>query len=185
MIRVIALVLVLVPGAAAAAGDAFFSLRNPDSVVTTAFLIFIGVLLYFRVPSMAGRMLGNRADSIRGELDEARRLRDEAQEMLASYERKQAEVRDQADRIVANAREEAELAAEQAEKRIEASIERRLKAAEDQIASAESAAMREISDSAIDAATAAVRDVLRQKMTAQRQNAIIDKSIADIGTRLN
>ena len=97
-----------------AASGPFFSLGNTDFVVTLAFILFIAVLFYFKVPSMLGGMLDKRAEGIQSELDEARALREEAQTILASYERKQKEVQEQADRIVAHAKEEATLAAEQA-----------------------------------------------------------------------
>ena len=98
---------------------------------------------------MLAGMLDKRADGIRTDLDEARGLREEAQALLASYERKQREVQDQADRIVAQARAEAEAAAEQAKADLRQSIDRRLAAAEDQIASAEAAAVREVRDRAV------------------------------------
>ena len=96
---------------ALAASGPFFSLRNTDFVVLLGFLLFLAVLAYFKVPGMLGKLLDKRADDIRNELDEARALREEAQTLLASYERKQHEVSAQADRIVANAKEEAEIAA--------------------------------------------------------------------------
>lgn len=185
MIRLLAGLLAFAPGAALAAEGAFFSLGNTEFVVTIAFLIFLGVLVYFRVPGMAAKMLDKRADTISGELDEARRLREEAQALLASYQRKQAEVQEQADRLVAHAREEGEAAAEEARKALEASIERRLRAAEDQIASAEAAAIREVRGRAVDVATAAAADVIRARMTAQRQNALIDASIETVAKRLH
>ena len=79
-----------------------------------AFLLFIGILFYFKVPSKIGEMLDGRSSAIKSELDEAKALREEAQSLLASYERKQKEVQDQADRIVSAAKEEATAAADQA-----------------------------------------------------------------------
>ena len=119
----------------------FYSLKNTDFVVALSFLIFIGILLYMKVPSMLAGMLDKRAEGIESELDEARTLRDEAQAVLASYERKQLEVQEQADRIVAQAKESASEAAEQEKLDLAASIERRVQAAQDQIASAEQRAV--------------------------------------------
>ena len=99
-----------------AATGPFFSLSNTDFVVTLGFLLFIGVLLYFKVPTLLMGMLDKRADGIRSELDEAKALREEAQALLASYERRQREVQEQADRIIQHAKEEAELAGEQLKK---------------------------------------------------------------------
>ena len=112
-----------------AASGPFFSLKNTDFVVWIAFLIFVGILLYFKVPSKVGKMLDGRATSIKADLDEAKALREEAQSLLASYERKQKEVQEQADRIVANAKDEASRAAEAAKADIAKSIERRLASA--------------------------------------------------------
>ena len=94
-------------GPAFAATGPFFSLRNTDFIVLISFLAFVGVLLYFKVPSRIGALLDSRAAGIRRDLDEAKRLREEAQEIYASYERRQREVRGQADEIVANARRDA------------------------------------------------------------------------------
>jgi len=92
---------------ALAASGPFFSLGNTDFVVLLGFLLFIGVLFYFKVPSLIGAQLDKRADGIKSELDEARALREEAQALLASYERKQKEVQEQADRIILHAKQEA------------------------------------------------------------------------------
>ena len=90
-----------------AASGPFFSLRNTDFVVLISFILFGLVLIYLKVPSMLGKMLDQRAASIKTELDEARALREEAQTILASYERKQKEVSEQAARIVEDAKNEA------------------------------------------------------------------------------
>ena len=79
-----------------AASGPFFSLGNTDFVVLLAFLLFIGVLVYFKVPGLLAGMLDKRAEGIQSELDEARALREEAQTILASYERKQKDVQEQA-----------------------------------------------------------------------------------------
>ena len=129
---------------ALAASGPFFSLANTNFVVLIAFLLFVAVLLYLKVPSLLGGMLDKRAQGIEAELEEARNLREEAQTLLAGYERKQKEVQDQAERIIAHAKEEAKAAAEQAKADLKVSIARRLAAAEDQIASAESSALKEV-----------------------------------------
>lgn len=96
-----------------AAGNApFFSLSNTDFVVTLGFIVFIGILIYYKVPPLLLGMLDKRAEGIRSELDEAKALREEAQALLASYERQQRDVQEQADRIIAHAKEEATLAGE-------------------------------------------------------------------------
>ncbi|MCP1168735.1 F0F1 ATP synthase subunit B [Limimaricola litoreus] len=170
---------------AMAATGPFFSLGNTDFVVLLAFLLFVGVLLYFRVPREVGKMLDKRADGIRAELDEARGLREEAQSLLASYERKQKDVQTQADRIVSNARDEANRSAEQAKIDIEKSIQRRLTAAEEQIQSAQDKAVRDVRDQAVTVAVAAARQVITEQMTAQRADKMIDESIQTVGAKLH
>ena len=169
-----------------AAGDKpFFSLANTDFVVLISFLIFIGILVYFKVPGLLTGMLDKRAAGIKAELDEARALREEAQTVLAGFKRKQGEVAAQADRIIAHARTEAETAAEKAKGDIKNSIERRLAAAKDQIASAEKGAVNEVRDSAIQIAVAAASDVVAKQMSAADQNKLIDQAIDDVGQRLH
>lgn len=184
-ITLTALAASLIASPALAAKGPFFSLGNTDFVVLLAFLLFLGVLVYFKVPSLLMGMLDKRAQGISTELDEARALREEAQTLLASYERKQKEVQDQADRIVAHARQEAEEAAEKAKADLASSVERRLAAAEDQIASAESAAIKEVRDQAAILAVAAARDVISKQTTAADGNALIDAAIAEVDAKLH
>ncbi len=168
-----------------AASGPFFSLRNTNFVVLIAFIIFIGVLIYFKVPAMLIGLLDKRASDIQSELDEARKLREEAQSVLASYERKQKEVTEHAARIVEQAKQEAQLAADQAKADLKTSIARRLAAAEDQIKSAETAALREVRNKAITVAVGAASDVIAKKMTAADGNKLIDEAIAQVETKLH
>lgn len=172
-------------GPALAAEEAFFSLKNTEFVVLIAFLVFVGVLVYFKVPRMLGDALDKRSETIRSELEEARALRDEAQAILASYEKKQREVQEQADRIVAAAREDAQTVAEQARADLEKSIARRLAAAEEQIASAQAAAVKDVRDRAIAIAVAAAGDVIAKQMTAARANKLIDEAIKEVEAKLH
>ena len=109
-----ALLLTVVASPAFAASGPFFSLYNSNFVVLLAFIGFVALVLYLGVPKMLGKMLDARADGIRSEVEEARSLREEAKALLASYGKKHAEVKAQADRIVEAARVEAAVAAEQA-----------------------------------------------------------------------
>ncbi|WP_170763980.1 F0F1 ATP synthase subunit B [Ruegeria lacuscaerulensis] len=182
------LALILTIGAASpalAASGPFFSLGNTDFVVLLGFIVFIAVLFYFKVPGLIGGALDNRAEGIKSELDEARALHEEARSLLASYERKQREVQTQSDAIVAAAKEDAVLAAEQAKADLEKSIARRLAAAQDQIASAEASAVKEVRDQAITVAVSAANAVLAKQMTATQANKLIDAAIADVGEKLH
>ncbi|MGY3437512.1 F0F1 ATP synthase subunit B [Marinovum sp. KMM 9879] len=170
---------------ALAATGPFFSLGNTDFIVLLAFLLFIAVIIYFKVPAMLGGLLDKRAEGIRDELDEARAIREEAQTLLASFERKQQEVQDQSQRIIDHAKEEARLAGEGAKKDIQSSITRRLAAAEDQIESAKSSAVKEVRDRAATVAVAAAREVIAKQMTADDSNRLIEESITTVGNKLH
>jgi len=170
---------------AMAAKGPFVSLANTDFIVLIAFILFIGVLFYFKVPGMLSKMLDDRSTGIQSELDEARSLRDEAQALLASYERKHREVQEQADKIVAQAKIDAEAAADQAREDLARSIERRMAAAEDQIASAQAAAIKEVRDTAVTVAIAAARDVIAKQMTAADANKLVDDAISQVDAKLH
>lgn len=160
-------------------------LNNTEIVVTIGFVIFLAVLVYYGVPGMVTRMLDARAVRIKQELDEARALRDEAQTLLAGYERRQKEVKAQAEDIVTAAKAEAEKAAEAAKEEIRNSVARRLKTATEQIAAAEQSAIRQIKDQAVTVAVAAAGDVMRERMKADDANRLIDSSIAEVGEKLH
>ncbi|WP_347266253.1 F0F1 ATP synthase subunit B [Paracoccus sp. (in: a-proteobacteria)] len=181
----LSVLLTLIASPALAASGPFFSLRNTDFIVTLAFLLFVGIVVYFRVPQIVGGLLDKRADGIRNDLAEARRLREEAQEIYASYERRQREVKTLADDIIVNARREATIEAEKAKKALQLSIERRLKAAEEQISSAETEAVRAVRDRAIQTAIAAATEILGKQASPAERRAGIDKAIEDVGRRLN
>lgn len=174
----------LVASPALAAGKGL-SLTNTDFVVFLGLVVFIGILVYFKVPGMIMGMLDKRAEGIQSELDEAKALRDEAQKLLASYERKQREVQEQADRIVVAAKEEARVAAEEARADLETSLARRMAAAEEQITSAQSAAVKDVRDQAVTVAIAAAREVVAKQMTEAKAASLIDESIAQVEGRLH
>jgi F-type H+-transporting ATPase subunit b len=184
MIRIILAATLAATPALAATGP-FFSLRNTDFVVLMGFLVFVGILLYARVPSRLASMLDARAVQIKADLDEAKALREEAMTILASYERKQKDVQAQADRIVATAKEEAMTAAAQAKDDLKASIARRMAAAEDRILSAEKEALRAVREQAVSVAVAAAGDLLAKQMTAEGAGAMIESSIKQVEARLH
>jgi F-type H+-transporting ATPase subunit b len=168
-----------------AAGGPFFSLHNTNFVVLLAFIVFVGILLKAGAPAKITGLLDARAVKIKAELDEARALRDEAKELLASYERKQQEVQEQSARIVANAKEEAQAAAAQADADLKVTIARRLAAAEDQLTSAQSSAIRQVREQAISVAVAAAGEVLAKQADAASQAASIDAAIAQVEAKLH
>ncbi len=160
-------------------------LNNSTFVVGISFVAFLGLLVYLKVPALLAGLLDKRAERIRSELDEARRLREEAQSLLASYERKQKEVVGQAEAIVAHAKVDAERASAEAHEALEKSIVRRLKAAEDQIASAEAAALKDVKDKAVAIAVAAASDVIAKNMSKKDGAGLIDAAIEEVGAKLH
>ena len=168
-----------------AASGAFFSLRNTDFVVLISFILFALVLVYLKVPSMLGKMLDQRAASIKTELDQARALREEAQTILASYERKQKEVNEQAARIIEDAKNEAKAAADQAKIDLEKSVQRRMSAAEEKIASAQASAEREVRDAAINVAVSAAREILSSQMSADAADKLTENAISEVQTKFH
>lgn len=181
----ISLAALLTASPALAASGPFFSLGNTDFVVLIAFLIFVGILIYAGVPGLLGRLLDKRAAGIKSELEEARALREEAKTILASYERKQKEVLEQSDRIVASAKEEARAAADKARADLAISIERRLKAAEEQITQAEQSAVRQVRERAVAVAVAAAGDLLAKNRTEEWAAASVEDAIAQVDAKLH
>lgn len=107
MKKLIVLFALLASPALAETEEAFFSLKNTEFIVLLAFLLFVAILLWQKVPAKLGAMLDARATQIKADLDQARALREEAKVLLASYEKKQKEVLAQSERIIASAKEEA------------------------------------------------------------------------------
>ena len=182
----IALLASMMATPAFAAGDyAWYSLNDTNFVVLIAFTGFIGVLIYFGVPKLLTKMLDDRAEGIKSEIDEARALREEAQTILASFERKHKEVEGQVEGIIAHAKTEAQIAADAAKADLKDSIARRLQAAVDQIASAEEAAVREVKDKAVTIAIAAAGEVIAANMSAKDAGGLIDDAIKVVGDKLH
>lgn len=179
-----ALILLSAPAFAAEEGP-FFSLRNNEFVVGVAFILFIGVVIYMGVPKRIGGMLDARAETISKELAEARELREEAKTLLASYEAKSREVTAQAARIVAQAKDEAQAAANQARSDLAKSIERRLAAAGEKITSAEAAAIRSVREQAVTVAISVTGELLAKQTTAASAKAGIDAAIEQVAAKLH
>jgi F-type H+-transporting ATPase subunit b len=153
--------------------------------VAVAFFGFIGLLVYYKVPGLIAKVLDDRADAIRRELDEARRLREEAQQLLADYQRKSREAEAEAAEIVQLARREAEALAADTRKGLREALERRTKLAEEKIARAEAQALAEVRAAAVDSAIAAAERILRRKVTPEINARLVDQSIGDVKNKLN
>ena len=153
--------------------------------VAIAFVAFVLVLLYYRVPALIAKSLDDRAEAIRKELDEARRLREEAQNLLADYQKKHRNVSQEADTILELARGEAEAFAQETRANLKDMLERRTRQAEDKIARAEAQAVDEVRAAAIELAVAAAEKILREKASGAGGVSLIDQSIRELKGRLN
>ncbi|MFE3838297.1 F0F1 ATP synthase subunit B [Pseudogemmobacter sonorensis] len=184
-ILLVPVALSVISGPALAASGPFFSLGNTDFIVLLAFIVFVGILLYAGVPGKLAGLLDRRAETIKAELAEAKALREEAKAILASYEQKHKEVKEQVDRIVASASAEANAAMVKAKDDLAVSIARRLAAAEEQIAAAEASALREVRERAVSVAVSVAGEVLARQNTAESASASIDAAIEQVGARLH
>jgi F-type H+-transporting ATPase subunit b len=153
--------------------------------VAVAFLIFLGVLGYFGVHKLLVKSIDGRRDRIKAELDEARRLKTEAQALLAQYQRKQQEAEREAQAIVANAKTEAERLTHEAESKMEDFVARRTKMAEGKIAQAEVQALADVRSAAAEAAVAAAETILTHSVSGKVADDLIAKGIADLKGKLN
>ena len=151
---------------------------------TIALFVFIGVVLYLKVPGMIGKALDGRIAAIEKELAEAERLRQEAKFLLEEYEAKRQAAATEAESIVAAAREEAFRMTAEAKTSLEALIVRRTKAVEDKIAQAESQAIAEERARSADVAVEAARVLLTRQM-ASKGDALVDQAIKDVSGKLN
>ena len=159
--------------------------QNPEFWVGVGFVLVILLLVWKGAPKMIGKILDQRAAVIFAELNEARRLREEAIALLAEYRQKSASAEAEAQSIVTEARAEAERFAAESRANLTAQIARRAQAAQDKIAQAEAAAMNEIRALAANAAIGAAEKLIAARMDEQRAAALIASSIKDLGGKLN
>jgi F-type H+-transporting ATPase subunit b len=159
--------------------------EDPELWVALAFVIFLGILAYFGVPKLALSALDARTARIKHELDEAHRLRAEAQAVLSQYQAKRAEAEKEAGAIIVSARAEAERIASEAKTKVEEFISRRTKMAESKIAQAEVQALAEVRSAAADASIAAAEKILKQSTVGAAAENLIAKGISDLKAKLN
>jgi F-type H+-transporting ATPase subunit b len=161
------------------------ALLEAEFWVAVAFLIFLGVLGYVGVHRKILDALDQRAARIKAELDEARRLRDEAAGLLAEYQRKQADAQREAEAIVTEAKAEAERVAAEAHAKVEDFVARRTKIAETKISQAEAQALADVRAAAADAAVAAAEQILTQSAKGKTADDLVAKGIEDVKSKLN
>ena len=150
-----------------------------------ALLLFIGLVVYLKVPGMMAKSLDDRADQIRNELAEAKRLREEAQHLLAEYQRKRKEAEADAANIVAAAEREAEMLTTEARKKTEEFVANRTALSEQKIKQAEADAMKAVRSAAVDLAIAAAESVLAKKAGGKVQSELFSNAVSEVQTRLN
>lgn len=162
-----------------------FDPNDPLFWVMVAFVAFLALLVYYRVPAAVTKALDDRADAIRKELDEARKLREEAQALLSDYQRKAREAEKEAQSIVEQAKREAEALAADSHKALAESLERRSKIAEEKIARAEAQALSEVRSTAVETALAAAHEILKSRAGGSTGEALVSQSIKDLRGKLN
>ena len=158
---------------------------EPEFWVAVSFFIFVGALFYLGVHKKIATLLDARAAMIAKELEEARRLRDEAEKVLADYRRKQAGAVTEADNIIALAAKEAETFTAETRRSVKEHFDRRMKLAEDKIARAETEAVREVRRVAVDAAVTAAQTLIAAKLTPDRAEKLVAESIDTLKSKLN
>ena len=158
---------------------------EPEFWVAVAFVILMGVFVWAGVHRTVLKALDHRAERIKAELDDARRLKEEAAKVLAEYKARHASAEREAQEIVTNARAEAERIASEAKAKMEDFIARRTKTAESKIALAEAQALADVRAAAAEAAVAAASTVLSQSVKGPVADDLLTKGIAEVRQKLN
>ena len=160
-------------------------LFEPEFWVAVAFVILMGLFAYLGVHRTVLQTLDRRSERIKAELDDARRLKEEAAKVLAEYEARRASAEREAEDIIASARAEAERIAGEAKAKMEDFVARRTKTAESKIALAEAQALADVRAAAADAAVAAASTILSQSVKGEKADELLAKGIAEVRAKLN
>lgn len=161
------------------------------NIANSEFWVGVGLVLFFAIVFMAGAhklvagALDAKAAKIQGELDEAARLRAEAEALLAQIRQEKAEAEAQAIAMLAAAEADARQMEADAKARFEESVARRQALAERKIAQAETQAMAEVKTAAVEMAARIAEDVLARRVEGQKSDPLLDQAISDLGQRLN
>ena len=159
-------------------------LENPHTWVYLAFFLFVG-LAGPKIWKALAQMLDRRSLKIKSDLDEAQKLKDEAQALLAEYQRKQRDAMREAEEIIANAKGLAQRQIKDAGKKLEENLARREKASLEKIAQAEAQALAEVRREAVDVAAAAAARIIQGQIDGARGGALIDQAIAEVEKKLH
>jgi F-type H+-transporting ATPase subunit b len=160
-------------------------LLEPEFWVAVAFVILMGVFAYFGIHRTLLKTLDHRSDRIRAELDDARRLKEEAAKLLAEYKARGASAEREAQDIIAAAKIEAERIASEAKTKMEDFVARRTKTAESKIALAEAQALADVRAAAADAAVTAASTILSQSVKGSVADELLAKGIVEVREKLN
>jgi len=153
--------------------------------VAIAFVILMGVFAYFGVHRTLLKALDHRSERIKAELDDARRLKDEASRLLAEYKARHASAEREAQDIITSAKAEAERIASEAKTKMEDFVARRTKTAESKIALAEAQALADVRAAAANAAVTAASTILSQSVRGPVADDLLSKGIAEVRAKLN
>jgi F-type H+-transporting ATPase subunit b len=153
--------------------------------VAVAFVILMGVFAYFGVHRMLLKALDHRRDRIKNEIDDARRLKEEAAKLVAEYRARRESAEREAQDIISSARAEAERIAAEAKAKMEDFIARRTKSAENKIAMAEAQALADVRTAAAEAAVTAAGAIMSQTVKGAVADDLVTKGIADVQQKLN
>lgn len=146
-------------------------------------VLFVVLLIYLKVPAAIAGALDNQSQTVAKELHDARKLREEAEALLAEYEAKRAAAEAEAKAIVESAKAQAALVAEETRASMTAAIKRREQQAEDRIAQAEARASADVRAAATDAAIAAAEKLIRERMTDKAQSALVAEGVTELGRK--
>ena len=158
---------------------------EPEFWVAVAFVIFVGVLVYVGVPKMMLKALDDRGKRVQADLDEARRLKEEAQKLLAEYQGKQRQAETEAAGIIEGAKAEAERIAADAKTKMEEFVARRTKMAETKIAQAEAQAVADVRAAAAEAAASAAEKILAESVKGKVADDLVVRGIGEVKSKLN
>jgi F-type H+-transporting ATPase subunit b len=159
-------------------------LQDPTFWVAIALIVFIAAVTK-PISKLATKALDDRAEKISAELDEAERLRNEAQDLLAQYQRKQRDAAGEAEAIIQHAKEEAERMDREGRARLQVALERREKLAMERIQMAEQHAIERVRARAVDVAIAATGQMLSDNLSAEKADSLIGDAIKQLPDRLH
>lgn len=160
-------------------------IEDPETWVAIAFIILMGLFGYLGIHRTVLKALDNRSGRIKAELDDARRLKDEAAKVLEQYKARRASAEREADEIIATAKAEAERIASEAKAKMEDLVARRTKTAESKIALAEAQALADVRAAAAEAAAAAASTILSRSVKGKVADDLLAKGIAEVRQKLN